>query len=100
MEKLLAKKRVILTAAAAVAAVVVIGLAAVLFLRVDSGQAQNIALERAGGGEIVREEVDREGLLNEYSYTVVNGDSWYEIELNGFGRVTEMESRMGEMRKD
>lgn len=43
----MAKKRVLLTAAAAVAAVVVIGLAAVLFLRVDSGQAQNIALERA-----------------------------------------------------
>ena len=68
------------------------GLAAVLALRVDSAEAQQIALDTVGGGEIVSQEVSSEGLWNEYSYEIINGDTWYDIEISGFGSVTELES--------
>ena len=45
-----------------------------------------------GGGEIVSQEVSSEGLWNEYSYEIINGDTWYDIEISGFGSVTELES--------
>lgn len=81
---------------AVIAAVIVIAVIAVLALRVDAAEAEQIALNQAGGGEIVESEVSREGLLNEYSYTVVNGDRWYQIEITGFGNIEEMESGQGD----
>ena len=70
----------------------VAAVAAVLALRVDSAEAQQIALDTVGGGEIVSQEVSSEGLWNEYSYEIINGDTWYDIEISGFGSVTELES--------
>ena len=78
----------------------VIALAAIFALRVDSAEAQQIALNAAGGGEIVSQEVSSEGLWNEYSYGIVNGDTWYDIEVSGFGNVTEMESGTGQYFRD
>ena len=63
--------------------------------KVDSQEAQNIALEQSGGGEIVASEISKEFLWNEYSYTIQNGDTWYEIEISGFGSVKEIESGVG-----
>lgn len=71
------------------------GFAAVMLLRVDPAEAQNIALSQTGGGEIVSQEVSSEGLWNEYSYTIVNGDTWYEIEIGGFGGIEGIESGSG-----
>ncbi len=76
--------------------VIVVGLVAVMALRIDSAEAEQIALEQAGGGEIVEREVSSEGLWNEYSYTVQNGDTWYEIEIGGFGQVGELKSGTGD----
>ena len=72
--------------------VIVIFVAVVLTQRIDSQEAQNIALEQAGGGEIVAQEIDKGFLLDEYSYTVQNGDNWYQVDINGFGNVEEVES--------
>lgn len=82
----------------AAAVLAVIALAAVFALRVDSAEARQIALDAAGGGEVVSQEVSSEGLWNEYSYEIVNGDTWYDIEVSGFGSVTEMESNTGPYR--
>ena len=68
----------------------------VLMLRIDSQEAQNIALEQVGGGEIVASEISKELLWSEYSYTIKNGDTWYEIEITGFGNVENIESGTGE----
>ena len=76
--------------------VIVVGLVAVMALRIDRAEAEQIALEQAGGGEIVEREVSSEGLWNEYSYTVQNGDTWYEIEIGGFGQVGELKSGTGD----
>ena len=84
----------------AAAALAVAALAAVFTLRVDSAEARQIALDAAGGGEIVSQEVSREGLWNEYSYGIVNGDTWYDIEISGFGNVTEVESGTGQYFRD
>ena len=84
----------------AVVVLAVIALAAIFALRVDSAEAQQIALNAAGGGEIVSQEVSSEGLWNEYSYGIVNGDTWYDIEVSGFGNVTEMESGTGQYFRD
>ena len=81
--------------AGALAAVVFIALAAIMVLRVDSVKAKQIALSQAGGGEIIQREISSEGLWNEYSYTIQNGDTWYEIEIGGFGGVEELESGRG-----
>ena len=67
-----------------------------LVLRVDREKALEIALEQTGGGQVLSEEVSREGLWNEYSYVIVNGGQWYELELNAFGMVTEMERSSGQ----
>ena len=83
-----------------VAALAVIALVAVFALRVDSAEARQIALDAAGGGEVVSQEVSSEGLWNEYSYGIVNGDTWYDIEVSGFGNVTEMESGTGQYFRD
>ena len=92
------KMAAMIVGAAAVLAVVAV--AAVLALRVDSAEAQQIALDAAGGGEIVSQEVSSEGLWNEYSYGIVNGDTWYDIEISGFGNVTEVESGTGKYFRD
>ena len=92
------KMAAMIVGAAAVLAVVAV--AAVLALRVDSAEAQQIALDAAGGGEIVSHEVGSEGLWNEYSYGIVNGDTWYDIEISGFGNVTEVESGTGQYFRD
>lgn len=79
-------------AVAVVLGAVVIGS---LALRVDGAQAREIALAAAGGGEIVGQEIDQEGLWNEYSFDIMDGDTWYEVEVNAFGRVTGLESSWG-----
>lgn len=75
---------------------IIIFVAVVLTQRIDSQEAQNIALEHSGGGEIVAREISKDILWNEYSYTIQNGDQWYEIEINGFGNVEETQSGMGD----
>ena len=75
---------------------IIIFVAFVLTQRIDSQEAQNIALEHSGGGEIVASEISKDILWNEYSYTIQNGDQWYEIEITGFGNVEEIESGMGD----
>mgnify|MGYP003420051790 FL=1 len=77
-------------------AVIVIFVAVVMTQRIDSQEAQNIALEQAGGGKIVAQEIDKGLLLNEYSYTVQNGENWYQVDINGFGNVEEIESGTGD----
>ena len=75
---------------------IIIFVAVVLTQRIDSQEAQKIALEHSGGGEIVANEISKDILWNEYSYTIQNGDQWYEIEITGFGNVEEIESGMGD----
>lgn len=75
---------------------IIIFVSVVLMKRIDSQEAQNIALEQAGGGEIVAHEISKEFLWNEYSYTIKSGDNWYQIEIDGFGNVEEIESGTGE----
>lgn len=93
--KTLSVKKIIAIVIGAAGALAVIALAAIFALRVDSAEARQIALDAAGGGEVVAQEVSSEGLWNEYSYEIVNGDTWYDIEVSGFGSVTEMESSTG-----
>ncbi len=92
----MSKKKVIGLVVGLVLVVLIVLLAVALILRVDSAQAKETALERSGGGEVVAEEIGSEGLWNEYSYVIRNGDQWYEIEVNGFGRVTEFKSGTGQ----
>ena len=82
-------KKIVAMIVGAAAVLAVAAVAAVLALRVDSAEAQQIALDTVGGGEIVSQEVSSEGLWNEYSYEIINGDTWYDIEISGFGSVTE-----------
>jgi len=84
-------KKIVAMIVGAAAVLAVAAVAAVLALRVDSAEAQQIALD-IGGGEIVSQEVSSEGLWNEYSYEIINGDTWYDIEISGFGSVTELET--------
>lgn len=84
--------------AGAVVVLAIIGFIAVVVLRVDATEAQSIALTQTGGGEIVSQEISNEGLWNEYSYTIVNGNNWYDIEISGFGQVTELEQSAGPVR--
>lgn len=93
--KTMSVKKIIAIVIGAAGALAVIALAAIFTLRVDNGEARQIALDAAGGGEVVSQEVSSEGLWNEYSYEIVNGDTWYDIEVSGFGSVTEMESSTG-----
>ena len=85
-------KKIVAMIVGAAAVLAVAAVAAVLELPVDSAEAQQIALDTVGGGEIVSQEVSSEGLWNEYSYEIINGDTWYDIEISGFGSVTELES--------
>ena len=98
--KNLSVKKLVGIGVGAVAVLAVLALVAIFALRVDSAEARQIALDAAGGGEVVSQETSSEGLWNEYSYVIVNGDTWYDIEISGFGSVEEMESGTGQYRWD
>ena len=57
-------KKIVAMIVGAAAVLAVAAVAAVLALRVDSAEAQQIALDTVGGGEIVSQEVSSEGLWN------------------------------------
>lgn len=92
----MSKKKIIGIVAAAVIAVIIIAVAALLLLRANPSEARETALAQTGGGQIVSESISSEGLWNEYSYVIQNGNVWYEIEVSGFGNVTEMETGTGQ----
>lgn len=80
-----------------------IGIAAIVVLAADTDldlwrcgwmwrRARETALAAAAGGEVISQEIDQEGLWNEYSFDIMNGDMWYEVEINAFGSVTGLES--------
>ena len=96
--KKLGKKAIIGICAGGVLLVAAVAVILIMVLRVNPVEAQNIALSQTGGGEIVSQEVSTEGLWNEYSYTIVNGNNWYDIEISGFGQVTELEQSAGPVR--
>ena len=98
--KHLSVKKLVGIIVGAVVVLAVIALAAIFALRVDGTEARQIALDTAGGGEVISQEVSSEGLWNEYSYGIVNGDTWYDIEVGGFGHVTELESGTGQYFRD
>ena len=93
--KNLSVKKIAAIVIGAAAALAVVALIAVFALRIDAAEARQIALDTAGGGEVIGQEISSEGLWNEYSYVIVNGSTWYDIEVSGFGRVTELESGTG-----
>lgn len=96
MWKDLSKKvRVLIVGGGAVVVVMAAALTASLVLRVDVVEARETALAAAGGGEVVGQEIDREGLWNEYSFDIMDGSTWYEVEVDAFGRVTGLESSQG-----
>ncbi len=80
----------------AVVAICIIALIVIMTLKIDSLEAQNIALQKSNGGEIISEEISNEGLWNEYSYKIINGDRWYDIEIDGFGNITDLETGSGQ----
>ena len=98
--KNLSVKKLVGIGVGAVAVLAVLALVAIFALRVDSAEARQIALDAAGGGEVVSQETSSEGLWNEYSYQIVNGDTWYDIEISGFGNITEVESGTGQYFRD
>ena len=96
MWKTLSKKiRALIIAGGSAVILLAAALIASLVLRADVAEAREAALAAAGGGEIVGQEIDQEGLWNEYSFDIINGDIRYEVELNAFGRVTGLESSQG-----
>ena len=98
--KNLSVKKLVGIGVGAVAVLAVLALVAIFALRVDSAEARQIALDAAGGGEVVSQETSSEGPWNEYSYQIVNGDTWYDIEISGFGNITELESGTGQYFRD
>ena len=88
-------KKARIAAISSIAVIAVIAFAAALAMRTDVTKAQNAALAAAGGGEIISQEVENEWLWSEYSFDIMNGDTWYEVEVNTFGKVTGLESRLG-----
>ena len=94
--KNLSVKKLIGIVVGVAAALAIVALAAVMMLRIDAAAARQIAMDTAGGGEVVSQEISNEGLWNEYSFVIVNGDTWYDIEISGFGTVTELESGIGQ----
>ena len=96
--KNLSVKKITAIVIGAAAALAVVALIAVFALRIDAAEARQIALDTAGGGEVIGQEISSEGLWNEYSYVIVNGSTWYDIEVSGFGRVTELEGGTGTYR--
>ena len=94
--KLSKKARTLIVAGIAAAGVLVVVWIAALVLRVDLAKARETALDAAGGGEVMSQEIDREGFWNEYSFDILNGGVWYEVEVNAFGQVTGLESSRSE----
>ena len=95
LNKLTGKARALTIAGAAVIVLAAIALILSLALRVDAAGAQAAALSAVGGGEIVGQEMDREGPWNEYTYQIRSGDTCYEVEVNASGSVTGLESGRG-----
>ena len=95
----MSKKGIISIAAVVIILVAVIGIISVMMLRISSEEAESIAMAKTGGGEIVSEEISKEGPLYEYNYIIVNGNKWYDIEINGFGNITGIESGTGDYRR-
>ena len=89
------KVRVLTIAGIAAVVLLMAVLIGSLALRVDAAEARETALSAAGGGEVVGQEIDQEGLWNEYSFDIMNGNMWYEVEINAFGQVTGLESSQG-----
>lgn len=89
------KVRTLVIAGIVVVVLLAAALVGSLALRVDAAQARETALSAAGGGEVVGQELDQEGLWNEYSFDILNGDTRYEVEINAFGKVTSLESSQG-----
>ena len=89
------KIRALIIAGIAVVVVLAAVLIGSLALRADVVQAREAALAAVGGGEVIGQEIDQEGLWNEYSFDITNGDTWYEVEVNAFGRVISLESSRG-----
>ena len=94
-KKMSKKVRALVVAGVVVVVVLVAGVIGSLALQVDVAQARETALAAAGGGEVVGQEIDREGLWSDYSFDIVNGDTWYEVEVSAFGRVSGLESGQG-----
>lgn len=88
-------KKIVAIVAGAIVALVIVIIAAILLLRIDAAEAEQIALEYTGGGEIVEREISSEGLWKEYDYIIQNGDQWYDIEISGFGNIEDIESGTG-----
>lgn len=88
-------KKIVAIVAGAIVALVIVIIAAILLLRIDAAEAEQIALEYTGGGEIVEREISSEGLWKEYDYIIQNGDQWYNIEISGFGNIEDIESGTG-----
>lgn len=87
--------RILVLAGIGLAAVAAVAFILALIMRADVSKARESALAATGGGEVIGQEIDQEGLWNEYNFHIVNGDTWYEIEVNAFGRVTSLESNRG-----
>ena len=95
LKNLSGKVRTLIIVGIAVIAVLAASFVGSLVLRVDVAEARETALTATGGGEVVSQEIDQEGLWNEYSFDILNGDLWYEVDVNAFGRVTGLESSQG-----
>ena len=95
--KKLSKKGIAGIVIGIIVVIAIIVIAIIMTMRIDSAEARSIALSQAGGGEVQSEEVSSEGLWNEYSYVIINGDKWYEIETGGFGGIGEVKSGTGQV---
>ncbi len=94
--KKLSLKLILAIIAAIIIIFLLIGSIGIMIFRIDSTEARNKALEQSGGGEVISEQIEREDLfLNEYSYIIINGDKWYDIEINGFGQIKELKQGTG-----
>lgn len=89
-------RKMIIGIAAGVAVIAVAAVILITTLRIDAVDAREIAWNQTGGGDIIREEISREGILSEFSYAIVRDDQWYEIEIDGFGRIEELSSGTGQ----
>ena len=89
------KKLLIGSIAGVAAGILFLGAMGIFLFRIDAVKAREIALKQTGGGEIVSQEVESEGLLNEYKYKILNGENYYEVEIGGFGNIKEMEQGTG-----
>lgn len=94
-KKLSGKVRVLILVGIGLVVVLAAVLVGSLVLRVDVTKAREAALAAAGGGEVVGQEIDQEGPWSEYSFDILNGGTWYEVEVNAFGTVTSLESSQG-----